>query len=160
MIKVNEAVPNIGIKFIQKNDVTELNFNDYAIDKNLVVFGVPGAFTPTCSNLHLPNFANQVEDFKKKGVDAVICLSVNDAFVLRAWAIHHKVEDKLSFIADGNADLTQAMGLTLDGTPFGMGIRSQRYSMYVEKGIVRILHLESTAGACTISSASVILDQL
>lgn len=162
MIKINDAVPNVNVKFIQPShdEVIEINFYEYAKDRNIVMFGFPGAFSPTCSNTHLPNVANHVDDFNKKGIDEVICLAVNDVFVLRAWASHHKVEKKLKFIADGNADLTKAMGMTYDASPFGMGIRSQRYSIYIEKGIVRLLHMESTAGACTLSNALVILDQL
>lgn len=160
MIAVNDKVPSVRVKYIQNNDVQEINFSEYTNNKKVIVFGVPGAFTPTCSNSHLPSFAESVDAFKAKGVDEVICLSVNDVFVLKAWAQHHKVEHKINFIADGNAELTEKMGLVLDATPFGMGIRSQRYSMYIDSGVVRVLNVEPSAGACTVSAGTALIDQI
>lgn len=160
MIKENDEIPSVFVKIIKNNDVKEINFKEYASDKKLVVFAVPGAFTPTCSNSHLPHFISQVDEFKKKGIDEVICLSVNDAFVLKAWAHHHKAEHKMSFIADGNADVTRALGMVLDATPFGMGVRSQRYSMYIDAGIIRIINIEPSSGACLVSNAATILKQI
>lgn len=160
MIKINDEIPDISVKIIKNNDIKEINFKDYASYKKLVVFAVPGAFTPTCTNSHLPHFVSQVDAFKKKGVDEVICLAVNDTFVLKVWAAHHKAENKVTFMADGNADVTRALGMVLDATPFGMGIRSQRYSMYIDNGIVRILNVESSSGACIISDASVLLSKI
>ncbi|WP_032113701.1 peroxiredoxin [Candidatus Paracaedibacter symbiosus] len=160
MININQKVPNVTVKYVTNNEISEINFYDYLADKKAVIFGLPGAFTPTCSGSHLPSFAETVENFKQKGVDQVICLAVNDVFVLKAWAQHHKVEHKINFISDGNGSLTQALGLTLDATPFGMGIRSQRYSMYVESGVVRLLNIETSSGACTVAAAPTILGQI
>lgn len=160
MIAVNDEVPSVSVKYLENNEVREINFKEYTKDKKVVVFGVPGAFTPTCSNLHLPSFAEKVDAFKAKGVDEVICLSVNDVFVLAAWAQHYKVERKIKFIADGNAQLTKEMGLILDATPFGMGIRSQRYSMYIDSGVVRVLNVEPSAGACTVSAGTELINQI
>lgn len=160
MIKINDEIPSVSVKIIKNNEIKEINFREYARYKKLVVFALPGAFTPTCNNSHLPNFANQVDAFKKKSVDEVICLAVNDVFVLKFWANHHKAENKMTFMADGNADVTRALGMVLDATPFGMGIRSQRYSMYIDNGTVRILNVESSSGACILSDASVLLKQI
>lgn len=160
MIAINDKVPSISVKYIQNNEVLEINFREHTSNKKVVVFGVPGAFTPTCSNSHLPSFAESVDAFKAKGIDEIICLSVNDVFVLKAWAQHHKVEHKINFIADGSAELTKQMGLILDAVPYGMGIRSQRYSMYIDSGIVRVLNVEPSAGACTVSAGPILIDQI
>lgn len=160
MIAVNDKIPAVLVKYLKNNEVEEINFRDYITNKKVVVFGVPGAFTPTCSNLHLPGFAEKVEVFKDMGINEIICLSVNDIFVLKAWAQHYKVEQKINFIADGNAELTTAMGLVLDATPFGMGVRSQRYSMYIDSGVVRVLNVEPSSGACVLSTGTTLIDQI
>ncbi len=160
MIKTNNELPSVSVKIIKNNDIKEINFKEYASYKKLVVFAVPGAFTPTCNNSHLPHFISQIDAFKKKGVDEIICLAVNDAFVLKVWAAHHKAENKVTFMADGNAEVTRALGMILDATPFGMGVRSQRYSMYVDNGIIRLINVEPSSGACIISDASALLSQI
>jgi peroxiredoxin len=124
-----------------------------------VVFALPGAFTPTCSAKHLPGFVQHADDFKKKGVDAIACISVNDAFVMGAWGENQSVGDKVLMLADGNGDFTRALGLEFDGSKFGMGKRSQRFAMIVDNGVVTRLDVEEP-GAFSVSSAEHVLQQL
>ncbi len=125
--------------------------------KNVLLFAVPGAFTPTCSVAHLPGFVVHVDDIKAKGVDTVACMAVNDVFVVDAWGKAANAEHLL-MLADGNADFTTAVGLTLDGTGFGMGTRSQRFAMIVDDGVVSLLNVDQ--GALEGSSAEAILTAL
>jgi peroxiredoxin len=124
-----------------------------------VLFALPGAFTPTCSAAHLPGYVVHADEIKAKGVDGIICLSVNDAFVMDAWGKSQNVEGKLFMVADGNGDLTRALGLEMDGRAFGMGIRSQRYAMIIENGMVTALHVEKPR-KFEVSSAEAILESL
>lgn len=125
--------------------------------KKVVLFAVPGAFTPTCSAAHLPGFVVHVDQIKAKGVDTVACMSVNDVFVMNAWGQSANAEH-LMMLADGNADFTKALGLELDGSGFGMGTRSQRFAMIVDDGVVSLLNVD--AGALEGSSAEAILAAL
>ena len=118
---------------------------DLVKGKKLVVFGLPGAFTPTCSGKHLPGYVAHFKDFKAKGVDEIWCVSVNDAFVMGAWGKDQKADDKVRMMADGSATWTKAMGLEQDLSARGMGIRSQRYAMVVENGVVKMLNIEAPA---------------
>jgi peroxiredoxin len=127
--------------------------------KKVVLFAVPGAFTPTCSAKHLPGYLQNADAIKAKGVDTIACLAVNDAFVMAAWGKDRNVGDKVLMLADGNGELTGKLGLDLDATGFGLGSRSQRYSMIVDDGVVTKLNVEA-AGAFEASKAEVILDQL
>ena len=127
--------------------------------KKVVLFALPGAFTPTCSAKHLPGFVNNFQAIKAKGVDAIACLSVNDAFVMDAWGKDQNVEDKVMMLADGNGDFTKAVGLTMDGTGYGMGLRSQRYAMVIDNGVVKTLNVEAP-GAFEVSSAESVLKGL
>ncbi|MBI1816802.1 MAG: peroxiredoxin [Deltaproteobacteria bacterium] len=127
--------------------------------KKVVVFAVPGAFTPTCSMKHLPGFLEQTNAIKAKGVKDIVCLSVNDAFVMGAWGKANNAAGKVRMIADGNGDLTKALGLTLDASGFGMGLRSQRYAMIVNDGVVQDLLVEPGPGL-NVSSAESVLGKL
>ncbi len=124
--------------------------------KRVVMFAVPGAFTPTCSAKHVPGFVEQCEAFRAKGIDAIICLSVNDVFVMDAWGKDQNAAGKVTMAADGNGDFTKAMALDFDGSGFGMGTRSQRYALYAEDGVVKVLNVEA-AGAFDVSSAEAML---
>lgn len=128
--------------------------------KKIVLFGVPGAFTPTCSAEHLPGFLDKAEQFKSKGIDEIAVTAVNDVFVMDAWAKAAGAADKISFLADGNGDFAQAIGLSLDLTERGLGLRSQRYAMLVDNGVVRKLNVEVEAGKAEISSATALLAQI
>jgi peroxiredoxin len=125
----------------------------------VVLFAVPGAFTPTCSNQHLPGYIKNADAIKAKGVDKILCVSVNDAFVMQAWGEQQRAGDKVIMVADGNGDLAKALGLTMDGSKFGMGLRSSRYSMLIEDGVVRRLNIEPGKGA-EVSGAENMLKQL
>lgn len=121
----------------------------------VVVFAVPGAFTPTCSNKHLPGFVQHMEDFRERGIK-VACVSVNDAFVMHAWGISQGVPDDLLMLGDGNATFAIALGLELDGTKNGMGIRAKRFAIYAEDGVVKVLHVEAP-GEFRVTSAEAML---
>jgi peroxiredoxin len=124
-----------------------------------VIFGLPGAFTPTCSAKHVPSYVANYDALKAKGVDDIICISVNDAFVMGAWGKDQKAGDKVMMLGDGNGEFTQAMGLTMDGSKFGLGTRSQRYAMVVDNGVIKELFVEKP-GAFEVSSAENVLKHL
>lgn len=127
--------------------------------RTVALVSVPGAFTPTCSAKHLPGFVDHAATIKAKGVDEIACMSVNDAFVMGAWGKSANVGDKVTMLADGNGDFAKALGLTFDGSKFGMGIRGQRFSMLVTDGVVTQLNIEEP-GAFKVSSAEHMIDQL
>jgi len=126
--------------------------------RNVVLFAVPGAFTPTCSAKHLPGFVDKLDAFKDKGID-VACLAVNDAFVMGAWARDQNVPEGLRMLADGNGAFTRALGLELDATAFGMGLRSKRFALYAEDGVVKQVHVEAP-GEFKVSAADYVLEHL
>jgi glutaredoxin/glutathione-dependent peroxiredoxin len=128
--------------------------------RKVVLFAVPGAFTPTCSERHLPEFIENAEAIRAKGVDAILCIAVNDAFVLRAWGAINGAGDEIEFVSDGLAEFTRAIGLELDGSSRGLGIRSQRYAMIVEDGVVRALMVDDVPSKAEASSARAILAAL
>ena len=127
--------------------------------KKVVIFGLPGAFTPTCSAKHVPSYLEHYAELKKKGVDTIACLSVNDAFVMGAWGRDQHTGDKVRMLADGSGDYTKALGLTLDLTARGMGVRSQRFSMLVDNGVVKALNVEA-GGKFEVSDALTMLKEL
>ena len=155
-IKVGDKVPAAKLQIKTKDGVQTKTTDELFGGKKVVLFALPGAFTPTCSAKHLPGFVNNFQAIKAKGVDAIACLSVNDAFVMDAWGKDQNVEDKVMMLADGNADFTKAVGLTMDGTGYGMGTRSQRYAMVIDKGVITALNVEAP-GAFEVSSAESIL---
>ena len=158
-IKVGDKVPSAKLQHKSKDGIQTVSTDDLFKGKKVVLFALPGAFTPTCSAKHLPGFVNNHQDLKGKGVDTVACLSVNDAFVMDAWGRDQHVEDKVMMLADGNGEFTKAVGLTMDATGYGMGLRSQRYAMVVEDGVVKKLNVEAP-GAFEVSSAEAILKAL
>ncbi|WP_417317073.1 peroxiredoxin [Emcibacter sp.] len=127
--------------------------------RKVVLFSVPGAFTPTCSAKHLPGFVEHADELKAKGVDEVVCLAVNDAFVMGAWGKSQGADGKVTLLADGNADYTKALGLEMDATGFGMGTRGKRFAMIVEDGVLKELNIEGP-GEFRVSSAEHVLTQL
>jgi peroxiredoxin len=158
-IKVGDKIPSAKLQHKTKDGVQTITTDELFKGKKVVVFALPGAFTPTCSAKHLPGFVNHVNELKGKGVDTVACLSVNDAFVMSAWGKDQNVGDKVMMLADGNGDFTKAVGLTMDGTGYGMGLRSQRYAMVVDNGVVKKLQVEAP-GAFEVSSAEAVLKAL
>jgi peroxiredoxin len=132
---------------------------DLTRGKKVVVFGLPGAFTPTCSAKHVPSYLSHYDQLKKKGVDTIACMSVNDAFVMGAWARDQHTGDKVRMLADGSAEFTKALGLGLDLNARGMGLRCQRFSMLVDDGVVKALNIEAP-GKYEVSDAETMLKQL
>ena len=159
-IKAGDMLPlDVKLKEMGANGPQEVTTADLFKGKKVVVFALPGAFTPTCSAKHLPGFVQQAESLKGKGVDDVLCISVNDAFVMGAWGKAQSAEGKVRMIADGNCEFTDKVGLTMDASGFGMGRRSQRYAMVVNDGKVQELLVEPGPGL-TCSSAESVLKTL
>ena len=158
-IKVGDKIPSATLMQMKGGTPQPVKTDDLFSGKKIVVFALPGAFTPTCSAKHLPGFIQHSNAIREKGVDAVACLSVNDAFVMGAWGEQQGAGDKVMMLADGNGDFTRALGLEMDATKYGMGRRSQRFSMLVDNGMVRQLNVEEP-GAFTVSSAEHMLQQL
>jgi peroxiredoxin len=158
-IKVGDRVPSASLKHMTADGMQTITTDQLFKGKKVVLFALPGAFTPTCSAKHLPGFVQNADTIKGKGVDTIACLSVNDAFVMNAWGKDQKVGDKVMMLADGNGDFSKAVGLTMDGTGYGMGQRSQRYAMVVQDGVVKALNVEAP-GAFEVSSAESILKAL
>jgi peroxiredoxin len=158
-IKVGDKVPSATFMQMQEGGPKPVSSDELFAGKKVALFALPGAFTPTCSAKHVPGFVQKSEELKAKGIDAIACVSVNDAFVMGAWGKDQGAGDKVMMLADGNGDFTRAVGLEMDGTKFGMGKRSQRYSMIVDNGVVKVLNVEAP-GAFEVSSAEHMLGQL
>jgi len=141
-IKVGDKVPEATFTVMTAEGPKPITSAEVFGAKKVALFAVPGAFTPTCSAKHLPGYVNNLDALKKKGIDRIACVSVNDVFVMSAWGKDQKIGDKILMLADGNGDFARAMGLELDAKGFGMGKRSQRYSMIVDKGVVKQLNVE------------------
>ncbi len=158
-IKVGEKIPSVTLHTMTKDGPKPISSDDLFRGKKVAVFGLPGAFTPTCSAKHLPGFVKKAAALKKKGIDEIVCLSVNDAFVMGAWGKDQKVGNKVTMIADGSADFTKAAGLELDLTARGLGLRSQRFAMVVDKVVVKSLDIDP-AGTFEKTSAEAMLTRL
>lgn len=158
-IQVGEKVPSVKLKTMTAEGMSEVTTDELFAGKKVVLFALPGAFTPTCSARHLPGFVEKAAELKGKGVDTIACLSVNDAFVMGAWGRELKTAGKVRMMADGSAAFTQATGLTLDLTAAGLGLRSNRYSMLVDDGVVKTLNVEAP-GKFEVSDAGTMLSQL
>jgi len=159
-IAVGDRIPSISLYHVVDGKIAVLGSDDLLRDKRSVIFAVPGAFTPTCSEQHLPGFVTNAYTFKKKGIDQVVCISVNDAFVMRAWQQDQAILEEVVMMSDGNGEFTEALGLTLDLRGAGMGVRSKRYAMVVESGVVTHLFVEPTGGGLAVSRAEVVLEAL
>ena len=158
-IELGDRIPSATLKEMGADGIEDVNTDSLFKGKRVAVFAVPGAFTPTCSAQHLPGFVRNADALRAKGIDEIVCLSVNDAFVMDAWGKAHNTGGKVKMVADGNAQLTQALGLELDASGAGMGTRSRRYSMIVDDGEVKVFNVEA-AGAFEVSSAEHLLSQL
>jgi len=158
-IKVGDKLPSISLKYMNKDGMQTATTEDLFKGKKAVLFGLPGAFTPTCSAKHLPGFVTHAEELKKKGVEVIACLSVNDAFVMDAWGKAQNTGEKVLMLADGNGDFAKATGLTMDGTGYGMGLRTSRWAMVLEDGKVKTLNVEAP-GAFEVSSAESVMKAL
>ncbi len=158
-IGVGDTLPDLKLQKVGPDGIAEVSTGELFRGKKVVLFAVPGAFTPTCSVKHLPGFVEKADEIKSKGVDEIVCLAVNDAFVMQAWGKDRGTGDKLTLLADGSGAFTKALGLELDGSRFGLGTRSQRYAAIVEDGVVKALHVEEPM-KFEVSSAEAILKAL
>jgi len=158
-IQVGEKIPKGVLKVAGADGIRDVTSDQLFGGRKVVLFAVPGAFTPTCSVKHLPGFVQNAAAIRAKGVDSIVCLAVNDAFVMGAWGRDQQVGDTVIMAADGNGEWTRALGLELDASRFGMGTRSQRFAMVVEDGVVRKLAVEAP-GKFEVSSAEAVLQGL
>ena len=158
-IKVGDKIPSATLMEMQDGKPAPVTTDSLFAGKKVALFALPGAFTPTCSAKHVPGFVQNAAALKARGIDTIACLSVNDAFVMGAWGKDQGSDGKVRMLADGNGDFTRAVGLEMDGTKFGMGKRSQRYSMIVDNGVVKALNVEQP-GAFEVSSAEHMLGQV
>ena len=158
-IKVGDRIPSYTLIKASADGPQPVETDAYFAGRKIALFSVPGAFTPTCSARHLPGFVERYDELKSKGVDEVACVSVNDAFVLQAWAAQSGAEGKVTMLADGNGDFAEALGLAADFSKFGMGKRGQRWSAIIDDGVVSELNVEEP-GAFSVSSAEFLLGQL
>ena len=153
-IQTGDAIPEVTLKYID-DGVQTVDTPTLFAHKNVVLFAVPGAFTPTCSERHLPGFVEQFNQFRERGIE-VACMAVNDPFVMQAWGESQHVPAGLRMLSDGNGDFARALGLEMDGTAFGMGMRSTRFALYAEDGVVKQLFVEAP-GEFKVSSAEHVL---
>jgi len=158
-IAVGDKIPAGTLKITGPDGAKDVSTSELFGGKKVVLFGVPGAFTPTCSAKHLPGFVEKAKQIKAKGVNSIICLSVNDAFVMDAWGKAQHAEGTVTMAADGNAEFTRALGLEFDASKFGMGVRAQRFALIVDDGVVKGAYVEAP-GKFEVSSAEAILKKL
>lgn len=159
-ISVGDKLPDEKLTIMTKDGPAPVSLSEITAGKKVVLFGVPGAFTPTCHGNHLPGFLDNIEAFKKKGIATVAVVSVNDVFVIDQWATASGGAGKIMFLSDGAAQYTKAIGMEIDLSEFGMGVRSKRYSMVVEDGKVIMLNIEDTPKSATKSGAAALLEAL
>ncbi len=153
IIKIGDQIPAITLKKLGEAGIEDIDIADYIRGKKVVIFGVPGAFTPACAQRHLPGYVNKAAQLKAEGVDEIICVAVNDPFVMKHWGEVAGAAGKVTMMPDWNAQFVEALGLTMDVSHAGLGKRSQRFMMIVDDGAVRDLQIEEKGGEVTVSSA-------
>ena len=158
-IQIGDRIPAVDVQYMGTDGVETVNTSELCAGKKVALFALPGAFTPTCSASHLPGFVVNADALKARGIDLIVCLSVNDAFVMDAWGRQNNAEDQVMMIADGSARFSKAVGLEVDLDARGMGMRSQRYSMLINDGVVEQIHLEAP-GEFKVSDAQTMLANL
>jgi peroxiredoxin len=156
-IQVGERLPQATFRTMTAEGPASRTTDDVFKGRKVVLFAVPGAFTPTCHRNHMPGFVARADEIKARGVDSIVVTAVNDVFVMDAWTKQSGAEGKIEFLADGNAEFAKLLGLTVDASPNGLGIRSKRYSMVVEDGVVTSLNVEETPGKAEVSGADNLL---
>lgn len=159
MIKTGDTIPAAELATMDENGVRRLTTDEIFKGKRVVLFAVPGAFTPTCSAKHLPGFVSNAEKFTQKDIDTIACMSVNDVFVMDAWGKDQSATDKVLMLADGNGDFAKALELNMDARGFGMGLRSQRFALVANDGVVEKIFVEAP-GEFRVSSAEYVLENL
>ena len=158
-IKEGDTLPDAKV-FILEKEPKEISIKQIIENKKIILFGLPGAFTPTCSSKHLPGFINSTEEIKKKNIKKVICISVNDPFVMNAWGNAHNVQDKIIMLADSKGDFTRRIGAQKDLSHRGLGLRSGRYTMLVDEGLVKKISEEEIPGKCEVTAAANFLREI
>jgi peroxiredoxin len=159
-IKIGDKIPSLSFKQKTADGLKDVKTDDFFKGRKVALFAVPGAFTPTCTAKHVPNYLEKAAALKAKGVAAIACVAVNDAFVMQAWGDSLKVGNKIEMLADGNGEFARATGLTLDGRGFGLGERATRFSMLVDNGVVKALNVEANPSEMKESSADKLLTQI
>jgi peroxiredoxin len=159
-IKVGDRLPNATFRVMTTEGPRPKTTDEVFKGRKVALFAVPGAFTPTCSNLHLPSFLKNVDALKAKGVHAIAVTGVNDVFVMEAWKKATGADGKIEFLADGNGEFAKGVGMDFDGSGNGLGVRSKRYSMLVDDGVVKTLAIEDAPGKCVMTSGEALLKQI
>ena len=159
-IKVGDRLPEAKFRVMTTEGPAWKSTDDVFKGRKVALFGVPGAFTPTCSNLHMPSFLNNIEAFKGKGVDSVAVTAVNDVFVMEAWKKANGADGKIDFLADGNGEFAKGIDLVFDGSAGGLGARVKRFSMLVDNGVVKAINVEDAPGKCDLTSGQALLKQI
>lgn len=160
MLEIGNRLPDATFRRLTAEGPQELTTAEVFGGKKVVLFAVPGAYTPTCNNDHMPSFIENADAFKAKGVDEIVCIAVNDMFVLDAWGKSLGAEGRVTLLSDGNGDFTASIGMTLDGSGFGLGNRSRRYAAVVDDGTLKVVQVEENPGVCTVTGGPSILDSL
>ena len=160
MIKEGDIFPNNKVTVVGSGESKEIETDELFSGKKVIIFAVQGAFTPTCNNSHLPSFIEKYDGMKSKGIENIICLSVNDQFVLKIWRDSKSLKDDFLFIADGNTQITDSLGMVLDCSGFGMGNRSNWYVMLIDHKLVKKLIIEENPGVCDLTNANEILKSI
>ncbi len=158
-LSAGDKIPDVEVRTMGEEGPVAVRTGDVLGKGKVVLFAVPGAFTPGCSRIHLPGFVQQAQDVTDKGVDTIACIAVNDAFVMDAWGKDQQVGESILMLADGNGDFTEAMGLVMDGTGIGLGKRSKRYAAIIEDGVIKSLDVETAPGV-DVSSCAAVLTRL
>jgi peroxiredoxin len=159
-IGIRDRLPEATFRVLGSEGIEKLTMSDVVAGRKVVLFAVPGAFTPTCHLKHLPGFVDNVDAFKKKGVHTVACVAVNDPFVLDAWSKAAGGRGEVLFLSDGNGEFTKAIGLDFDGSGIGLGTRSKRYAMLVDDAVVKVLKVEDSPGVADVSTAERLLAKI
>ena len=160
-VKIGDDLPSAPVFFLDNNNlVQKKDIKDFTVSGKTIIFGLPGAFTSVCSAKHLPGFVRSYEDSLKKGVQNILCLSVNDPFVMKAWGDQHKIGNKIKMLGDPFCEFTKLMGLETDKSAKGLGIRSSRYTMLVDQGKIKKISVEKDTGYCEISAAENFLKEI
>ena len=160
MLEIGTRLPDATFRRLTAEGPLELTTAEVFGGKKVVLFAVPGAYTPTCHNDHMPSFLENADAFRAKGVDEIVCIAVNDMFVLDAWSKSLGAEGRVTLLSDGNGDFTERIGMKLAGSGHGLGNRSRRYAAVVDDGTVAVVQVEENPGACTVTSGASILDSL